>query len=133
MYWGLYLFCTGAFLYLVELLDGFEANAFSNMVWRHAPTAFALVVLAPVFFWDLCKLTNRFAGPMVRLRRAMRELAEGGDVEPIRFRKGDFWQDFAEDFNRAAQRVREAEARQGEPEADGVEWETNEREPECVS
>ena len=42
---------------------------------------------------------------MVRLRRAMRGLAEGREVSPIQFRKHDFWKELATDFNRVVQRV----------------------------
>ena len=35
----------------------------------------------------------------------MRELANGEDVKPIRFRSGDFWQDLAKDFNTVARRA----------------------------
>ena len=79
------------------------------MIGRHSPTVLAVLVLAPIFLRDLCKLTNRFAGPLVRLRRAMKDLADGREVAPIHFREGDFWQDLADDFNRAAERVQSVE------------------------
>ena len=54
------------------------------------------------------------AGPLVRLRRSMRALARGEHVEPIKFREGDFWQEFAEEFNAVAARV-QGERPQDEP------------------
>ena len=51
------------------------------------------------------RVTNRFAGPIFRLRRSMRELADGEHVEPVHLRKGDYWQDVADQFNRVIQRV----------------------------
>ena len=105
MHWAFFLVVAGAFLYFVELLVGTPRDAGKNLVARHGPTALAVLVLAPIFLRDLCKLTNRFAGPMVRLRRAMRDLAEGRDVAPIQFREGDFWIGLAADFNGVIKRV----------------------------
>lgn len=109
VHWALFLIAAGALLYFVELLIGHPRDAGRNLIVRHGPTALSVVVLAPIFLLDLCKLTNRFAGPMVRLRRAMHELAEGRDVAPVCFREHDFWQDLAMDFNRVIDRVQAAD------------------------
>ena len=109
IHWVLFLFAAGAFLYFIELLGGSPRDAGKNMVSRHAPTVLAVLVLAPIFLRDLCKLTNRFAGPMVRLRRAMHDLAEGREGASIHFRDGDFWDELAVDFNRIVERVQAAE------------------------
>ena len=53
------------------------------------------VFIIPIVVRDLVKLTHRFAGPMLRMRRLMKQVANGEHVEPVRFRDGDFWQDFA--------------------------------------
>ena len=47
-------------------------------------------------------MSNRFVGPIYRLRRSMRSLANGEEVDPVFLRDGDYWFDFAEDFNRVA-------------------------------
>jgi hypothetical protein len=105
MHWGLFVVTAAAFLYFVELLTGAPREAGRNLVARHGPTVLAVLVLAPIFLRDLCKLTNRFAGPMVRLRRAMHDMAEGRKVAPVQLRDGDFWKEFAVDFNRVVERV----------------------------
>ncbi len=64
-----------------------------------------LLALLPWFVLDSLKLSNRFAGPMVRLRGAIRQLTSGEDVPPVTFRKGDFWREVADDFNLLRQRV----------------------------
>jgi hypothetical protein len=107
-HWALFLVAAGVLLYFIELVAGDPRDAARNALARHRPTVLAVLVLAPIFLRDLCKLTNRFAGPMVRLRRAMRDLAEGRDVAPIKFRDGDFWKDLADEFNRVLQRVESA-------------------------
>lgn len=53
----------------------------------------------PVILFDLAKMSNRFAGPMLRLRRGMHRAAEGEQVSPIHFRNQDYWQEFADAFN----------------------------------
>ncbi len=58
-----------------------------------------MFLLMPVFLRDTLKMSNRFAGPMYRLRIALKKMA-GEDVPaPIKFRDGDFWQEAADDFN----------------------------------
>jgi hypothetical protein len=65
-----------------------------------APGLLASVLLLPLVLIDCLRLSNRFAGPAFRLRRALRDLVEGREVRPQHLRESDFWQDFAEDFNR---------------------------------
>ena len=37
---------------------------------------------------------------MVKFRRAIQQVTAGQAVNPIQLREGDYWQDFADDFNR---------------------------------
>ncbi|HVX63523.1 MAG TPA: hypothetical protein VHC19_23075 [Pirellulales bacterium] len=67
-----------------------------------APLVLATVLVLPVMVYDIIVVTHRLVGPLLRLRGAMRRLANGETVEPIRFRKGDFWQEFADEFNAVA-------------------------------
>lgn len=108
MHWAVMLGAVGAFLYFVELLGADPQRAAVNVLRRHGPSVVALLALVPVFVVDLFRLTNRFAGPMVRLRRAMQALGRGEQVKPIEFREGDFWQELAADFNRVIRRVETA-------------------------
>ncbi|MCH7729704.1 MAG: hypothetical protein IH991_25015, partial [Planctomycetes bacterium] len=82
-----------------------RGNVGNNLFLRYGPTMLAMLVLAPIFIRDLCKMSNRFVGPMARLRRAMHDLANGSEVSPIHFRKRDFWQEMAHDFNRIAKQI----------------------------
>jgi hypothetical protein len=76
------------------------------MFW---PAFFASALMLPLLMLDIIRVSHRFAGPMIRIRKALRDVAEGKTVEPIRFRFGDFWCDVAEDFNRATARIRESQ------------------------
>ena len=54
----------------------------------------------PIFIRDYMRVSHRFAGPMRTFRQAMRQLVAGQTVEPVQLRQDDYWQEFAEDFNR---------------------------------
>lgn len=69
------------------------------------PAMVASLVLLPLVLVDIVRMSNRFAGPLVRLRRSMQELAEGQPVEPLQFRRDDFWREVAEQFNALLARV----------------------------
>jgi len=78
----------------------------SGEMWLYyGPAVLASFVLLPLVLIDMVRLSNRFAGPMLRLRRSMRAVARGERVEPIRFRDGDFWHEFARDFNAMLEQV----------------------------
>jgi hypothetical protein len=85
-----------------------------DMWFHYGPALIASLVLLPMVVVDIIRVSNRFAGPLVRLRRGMRALARGEHVEPIKFRQGDFWQEFAEEFNAVAARV-QGESSKAEP------------------
>jgi len=65
----------------------------------------ASFLLLPLVVYDIVQMSNRFCGPLFRLRRELRALARGEHVEPISFREGDFWQEFAQEFNALLARV----------------------------
>ncbi|MFK8112504.1 MAG: hypothetical protein AB8B91_09885 [Rubripirellula sp.] len=58
-----------------------------------------LIILTPVIAYDLLTLTNRFAGPVFRLRREMERLAKGEPAYALSFRDGDYWMELADLFN----------------------------------
>jgi hypothetical protein len=113
IYWLLCLFSLGILLLLWRML----AVPFSPLdeqlrgLWSlYRPTAILSLILLPLIVVDVLRLSNRFAGPMIRMRRVMHELAQGKSVPVVKFRKGDFWQEFAQDFNIVAARLAKAQA-----------------------
>jgi hypothetical protein len=86
---------------------------FNDMLFHYGPAIVVAVLLLPFVILDVLRLSNRFVGPFLRLRGAMRQVVQGEDVEPIRFRKGDFWREFAEEFNALVGRIKAAEERLG--------------------
>jgi len=81
-------------------------------VWnQYWPMLITMTLLLPFLLYDALRVTNRFAGPMFRLRRELQRYEEGSDIRPIKFRDKDFWQDLADQTSRLVQRVQEAERR----------------------
>lgn len=58
-----------------------------------------LLLMAPMIAYDMLKQTNRFAGPVFRLRREMQRLVANESDRPLNFRNDDYWKDLADEFN----------------------------------
>lgn len=106
--WAFTTLLTG----FVTVLLRFFANPGAGMasmltspnLW--APSLIAFVVTLPIASLHLIRFSHRFAGPVHRLRGELRALANGEQRRPLKFRKGDYWTDLADDFNRVADRLR---------------------------
>ncbi len=68
-----------------------------------------MLALFPAFALDTIRFSNRFVGPIARLRRNMRDLASGERVPALAFRDNDFWTEVAEEFNAVCRRVQDQE------------------------
>ena len=91
-------------------------------VWRQCGPAFiASILLLPLVIVDVLRMSNRFVGPLQRIRRSLRDMAAGRDVPYIAFRKGDFWCELADDVNRLNDRVKRLQVQLGEKRAEVVE------------
>ncbi|MCR9199647.1 MAG: hypothetical protein NXI04_13445 [Planctomycetaceae bacterium] len=104
--------CAGAIFgiinqFLMDPFAGVQANltAFAR---QSAPLMLAMLCLIPIFVRDTLTLSNKIAGPIHNLRNTIKAHAEGQqDVRPLRFRKGDFWDDLPEQFNAMTDRFRQ--------------------------
>ncbi len=79
------------------------------------PVAVGLLLILPLALLDCLRFSRRFAGPMVRFRRALHDLANGDPVDPLELRAGDFWCDLSRDLNRVSQRMDELQAQRPQP------------------
>lgn len=91
-------------LRLFEAPDTTWAETCNECVRRFVPFFIVSLALVPAFAWDTVKFTNRFAGPLSRLRDALADASEGHAVKPLEFRVGDYWHDIAKNFNSLAAR-----------------------------
>lgn len=115
MYWATCLLTTFVILFFWSLLTGPARLSWMTVdqIWfNYGPAFIASILILPLIAWDLLKMTNRFAGPVLRLRRELKKLAKGEHVNPLFFRDGDYWRDMADDFNRIVVRLKELEAKE---------------------
>ena len=103
-YWFFSLVAVALILLSWQIAQGpfgpFLDPARYNELWyNYLAMALASLLFLPVLLADTVLISNRFAGPLDRVRRQMRALAEGQKVERIEFRKRDAWAGLANDFN----------------------------------
>lgn len=72
---------------------------------KYAMPLIIMVALMPAFLYDAIKLSNRFVGPIYRLKKGLSSLAKCQETPELKFRKGDFWGELADDFNNVAKRL----------------------------
>lgn len=120
---GLWI-AASALAIVVALLLQFFANPtggiskyLSEMGQHLLPLVMAFAVTLPIAVLHLLRFTHRFAGPVVRLRRSLSELAAGKNPPRLKFRDGDYWQEMAGHFNNVANTLAESQARVAELEA----------------
>lgn len=105
LHWGALIMGQGLGLLFwtvfTALPDIHAGDVFHRFSLTFLPVMVISLSLLPVFLLDTVKLTNRFAGPIQRLRRTLKSIVAGEQVEPLKFRDNDFWQALAVDFNQA--------------------------------
>lgn len=107
-HWIIFFVVTAASIILLQTLLGDPSKSLvERLKLEAAEFAFMGVVmlsLFPAFMLDTIRFSNRFVGPIARVRRHLRQLSTG-DTSKCSFRDNDFWADLAEDFNQAAELV----------------------------
>jgi hypothetical protein len=102
LHWCSFFFVLAAAVVSLETLLGDPAKNFSDRFWQEANSfkliAVVMLSLLPAFMLDTIRFSNRFVGPVSRLRRGLRELKEG-KAERIQFRGNDFWTEMGNEFN----------------------------------
>jgi hypothetical protein len=106
LYW-FYCLLTVAMLALIWIVfvkrPLSSADLFQELWMSCGPALLGSVLLLPLVLLDCIRVSNRFAGPMLRISREMKALADGKIARPVRLREGDFWLNFAEDWNQVLQ------------------------------
>jgi hypothetical protein len=107
-HWLIFVFTLAVILGAVQFFQNPVVSAdelLTTFPRRNGLTFVILLLMLPTFLWDTVRLSNRFAGPVLRLRRMMQSLAAGEDPGELRFREGDFWSELGEHFNGIRARV----------------------------
>ena len=94
-------------LFVEGLEFGVTSERLVSKLWF--PVILSALVL-PLLIRDCLRVSNRFTGPVMRFRRAVKEAANGGHVEPLRIRSGDFWEELCTDFNRMLERLQPSDS-----------------------
>ncbi len=110
LHWLLFLIALCMVLPLWRIMTGAEPlGPFGEIMARGfvhcAPALVILLAMLPVFVWDTVKFSQRFAGPMYRFHKIVQDINAGKESHPIKLRKGDFWTQFAAEFNIMMERM----------------------------
>ncbi|MCH2183117.1 MAG: hypothetical protein MK108_14040 [Mariniblastus sp.] len=110
-HWVIFFGVAGLSAILVQALLGDPRLDLSTRIQSAAEeyAFFVLVVFAifPAFLLDTIRFSNRFVGPIVRLRRQLHELGTEGDTPSMNLRDDDFWSEICSEFNTVRDVVRE--------------------------
>ena len=106
VYYWLWTTATFSFVILVyRLFPAWVSDAGlkpGRLWYQMSPYIVASAVLFPIAVFNAIRFSNRFVGPMVRVREALKQLAQGDAPDRLMFRKNDFWADIADDVNKIA-------------------------------
>ncbi|HEV2968402.1 MAG TPA: hypothetical protein VGY55_00345 [Pirellulales bacterium] len=108
VYWFLCLVASGIVLALRMFLVGplnVVLHPLAEFWSQFGPAVCVSALMLPILMFDCLRLTNRLAGPMYRVRCEMRALAMGNPANSVHLRSGDFWTEFAEEYNAVRQRI----------------------------
>lgn len=71
------------------------------VVGRYLMPAFVVsTLILPMVLLDVLFFSNKFAGPILVLRRSMKRLANEGKANEMKLRPGDYLDDVSESFNK---------------------------------
>ena len=103
--WCLHLAASLMLLSMLQVLLGGFFRPWSEHFQQIWPTlaslCVAMLVLLPAYIHSSFKLSNRFVGPIHRLRMELRAIAEGKPYELLKFRESDFWPLIAKELDDA--------------------------------
>ena len=100
VYWFVcQLIVAGSILCLVKL-DGANTHGLAAIQKCIPPALIIATAILPLMLYDLIAYSNRFAGPIVNLRRKMDQFVNENKSEVAHLRQSDFLRDIAENYNR---------------------------------
>jgi nitrate/nitrite-specific signal transduction histidine kinase len=108
LHWCGFFLVLAVAVITMEVLLGNPQENFAERFWREVASfkliAVVMLSLLPAFMLDTIRFSNRFVGPVSRLRRALRDLKEGR-ADRLQFRDSDFWVEMGREFNALAELV----------------------------
>lgn len=109
-YWAIYHVALWHSLFLFSMLSAamnYDPNVpakglgvlYREFAAEHFSIIICFLVMLPILGRDLLKFSHRLAGPLIRLRNTMQEMADGNPVELVTLRKFDLPSHFLIAFN----------------------------------
>lgn len=108
---------------------GIIGNCKATWLTMGAPVLLGACFL-PWVIIDSLRLSNRFSGPLARIRRNLQTMQAGVPVAPIRVRERDFFQDIVQEINSLAASLDQSGSRAAAPLPTGALSNTTTPEPE---
>lgn len=110
LHWFLYFIVAGLAIVLLQaMLGGPQGDPLATRVMQEASeftlVGLILVCIFPAFLLDTIRFSNRFVGPVGRLRKYLRHLGQEQNTEELSFRGNDFWSEMADEYNLVAELV----------------------------
>ena len=107
-HWLVFFFVSAIAVIMLQTLLGDPAKTLGQRLKLETGEfmlmAIVMISLFPAFMLDTIRFSNRFVGPIGRVRRYLRQLREG-QTEHCKFRDDDFWSEMAKEFNDVADLV----------------------------
>ena len=137
-HWMVFIACsvlvTSVLRIITSVDQGGINDAIGSAIREQIISIGVLLSLLPWFLHDSMKLSNRFAGPMVRLRDSMRQLRENEPSQTnVKFRDGDFWLDIAAEFNLMKSRIEAERAELEERREAMAQWHAKQSTPSAAA
>ncbi len=77
---------------------------YSEFFARQLPLLAALILVLPIFLYDMIKFSHRFAGPLYRFRKTLEAMAADRPVASVKIRKHDFLRNWVVPLNTVIQK-----------------------------
>lgn len=107
-HWLVFFFVSALAVILMQTLLGDPAKSLVQRLrletGEFTVIAIVMICLFPAFMLDTIRFSNRFVGPIGRLRRLLRQLRDG-QTDHCKFRSDDFWAQLAQEYNAVADLV----------------------------
>ncbi len=108
MHWVIFFVVNAMAIIMLQTLLGDPAKTVAERIrletGEFAFMAVVMLSLFPAFMLDTIRFSNRFVGPIGRLRRFLRDLGSGS-TDHCTFRNNDFWSEMSNEFNNVADMV----------------------------
>ena len=113
LYWFCCLMSVGLTLGAWSALENgpLAIDKWSETLWNQfGPVLVVSTIILPFALLDCLIMSNKYAGPLYRIRLALKQLATDEPMRPLKLRKGDLLVDIADDINLVSARLESLDA-----------------------